>query len=373
MIPDSFKGTLSSVEICSVLKEQILSRFPDCTVISVPVADGGEGSVDCFLSALGGEKISVSVNGPLGKKANAFFGMLPDGETAVVEMAACSGLPLVEGHPDPLHATTFGVGELFLAAAEHGAKKIIVGLGGSATNDGGCGAAVACGIRFLNSFGESFVPTGGTLSQIAHIDVAHFAPVLRGIQFTAMCDIDNPLFGEAGAAFVFAPQKGASPQDVLLLDQELRALSTTIQHDLGLDVSFLPGGGAAGGMGAGMAAFFGSELRSGIETVLDTVQFDQLLHETDWVFTGEGRLDSQSLRGKVVIGVAQRAQKADVPVIAVVGDAEDNLAGAYESGVTAVFPINRRARDFSAIRHLSRSFLAQTAGDILRLLERAER
>ncbi|MDD6175800.1 MAG: glycerate kinase [Firmicutes bacterium] len=372
LIPDSFKGTLSSAEICSVLREEVLRRFPGCTVSCVPVADGGEGSVDCFLTALGGRRIPVSVCGPFGEPTEAFFGMLPDGKTAVVEMAACAGLPLAEGRLDPLRATTFGVGELFLAAAEHGASQIIVGLGGSATNDGGCGAAAACGVRFLNRDGMPFVPAGGTLAQIAHIDASGFSPVLRGVEFTAMCDIDNPLFGPNGAAAIFAPQKGASAAQVMLLDDGLRSLAEVISRELSCEVGALPGGGAAGGMGAGMSAFFGASLRSGIETVLDTVRFDRMLQTADWVITGEGRLDSQSLRGKVVIGVAQRAKAAGVPVIAVVGDAEDGLDGAYEAGVTAVFPINRRARDFHEIRHLSRSFLAQTAADILRLIAQAE-
>ena len=372
LVPDSFKGTLSSAEICSVLRSEILRHFPDCAVSCVPVADGGEGSVDCFLTALGGRRVPTTVCGPFGEPVDAFFGFLPDGKTAVVEMAACAGLPLAEGRLDPLRATTFGVGELFLAAAELGASKIIVGLGGSATNDGGCGAAAACGVRFLNRSGEPFVPTGGTLAQITRIDTSGFSPALRGVQFTAMCDIDNPLYGPSGAAAVFSPQKGASASQVALLDDGLRSLAAVISHQLSHEVSSIPGGGAAGGMGAGMSAFFGASLRSGIDIVLDTVRFDRMLQTADWVFTGEGRLDSQSLRGKVVIGVAQRAKAAGIPVIAVVGDAEDKLDGAYEAGVTAVFPINRRARNFHEIRHLSRSFLAQTAEDILRLIARAE-
>lgn len=372
LVPDSFKGTLSSAEICSVLRSEILRHFPDCAVSCVPVADGGEGSVDCFLTALGGRRVPTTVCGPFGEPVDAFFGFLPDGKTAVVEMAACAGLPLAEGRLDPLRATTFGVGELFLAAAELGASKIIVGLGGSATNDGGCGAAAACGVRFLNRSGELFVPTGGTLAQIAHIDISGLSPSLRDVQFTAMCDIDNPLYGPNGAAAVFSPQKGASASQVALLDDGLRSLAAVISHQLSHEVSSIPGGGAAGGMGAGMSAFFGASLHSGIDIVLDTVHFDRMLQTADWVFTGEGRLDSQSLRGKVVIGVAQHAKAAGVPVIAVVGDAEDKLDGAYEAGVTAVFPINRRARNFHEIRHLSRSFLAQTAEDILRLIARAE-
>lgn len=373
LIPDSFKGTLSSTEICAILKQKILAHFPTCEVLCIPVADGGEGSVDCFLTALGGEKIFTTVSGPFGEATEAFFGLLPDGKTAVVEMAACAGFPLAEKRLDPLHATTFGVGELFLAAAKHGAKHIIVGLGGSATNDGGCGAACACGIRFLDATGNAFVPTGKTLEKIVQIDCSAYHPLLRDISFTVMCDIDHPLYGPTGAAYVFAPQKGALPDHLPLLDHGLRVLSTAIIHCLGKDFSSLPGAGAAGGMGAGMAAFFGGTLQRGIDTVLDTVHFDQMLAGTDWVFTGEGRLDSQSLRGKVVIGVARRAAALGVPVIAVVGDAEDDLADAYAAGVSAVFPINRRARDFSEIRRFSASFLSQTADDILRLLACAQK
>ena len=237
----------------------------------------------------------VAVKGPYFEKLDAFYGILPDGRTAVIEMAACAGLPLVGERKNPLLTTTYGVGELILDAARRGCRKIIVGLGGSATNDAGCGMAAALGVRFEGK-GGSFIPTGGTLSDVKKITV-NLPPELCGVEIVAMCDIDNPLYGEKGAACIFAPQKGADAGAVRLLDEGLIHISKIIKRDLGVDVSAIPGGGAAGGMGAGMVAFLGSSLRPGIETVLDTVGFDRALQGADLVLTGEGRLDTQSLLG----------------------------------------------------------------------------
>ena len=369
LIPDSFKGTMSSAKICAILAGQISDIFPGCETVSIPVADGGEGSVDCFLAALGGEKRLVTVKGPYLEEMEAFYGMLPDG-TAVVEMAACAGLPLVEDRKDPEKTSTYGVGQLLLRAAEDGAKQIIVGLGGSCTNDAGCGAACAAGVRFYNAQGEEFLPVGGTLGEIARIDASGFSPLLKQIPIRTMCDIDNPLYGESGAAAVFAPQKGADSAAVARLDCGLRHFAAQVREHLGIALDTLPGGGAAGGMGAGMSAFFASPLQMGIDTVLETVHFDELLQGADLVFTGEGRLDTQSLRGKVVIGVARRAKLQNVPVIALVGQAEDDIDAAYGEGVTAVFTINRKAQDFSVSRFHSEKNLALTAKNILYLLNR---
>lgn len=369
LIPDSFKGTLSSAKICEILAGQIAEVFPGCQTVQIPVADGGEGSVDCFLTALGGEKRTVTVKGPYFEEMEAFYGMLPDG-TAVVEMAACAGLPLVEDRKNPEKTSTYGVGQLLLRAAEDGAKQIVVGLGGSCTNDAGCGAAAAAGVRFWNAQGEEFLPVGGTLHEIARIDCAGFSPLLKQIPIRTMCDIDNPLYGPTGAAAVFAPQKGADEAMVARLDNGLRHFAAKVKENLGMELDTLPGGGAAGGMGAGMRAFFASPLQMGIETVLDTVRFDALLQDADMVFTGEGRLDTQSLRGKVVIGVARRAKQANVPVVALVGQAEDDIDAAYDEGVTAVFSINRKAQDFSVSRYRSEENLALTAKNILYLLNR---
>ena len=369
LIPDSFKGTVSSKEICRILTEKIHTYFPACSVVSIPVADGGEGSVDCFLTAVGGQKIERRATGPFGAQTDAFYGILADGTTAVIEMAACAGLPLAEGRLDPTRATTYGVGELILDAAERGCSKIILCLGGSATNDLGCGAAAAVGVRFLDQSGSAFVPAGGTLKDIASIDGSGKSPLLDGVTFITMCDIDNPLYGETGAAYVFAPQKGADAPTVALLDDGLRKAAEVIRQSLGRDVAQIPGAGAAGGMGAGMVAFFGAELQMGIETVLDTVRFADVIADADVVFTGEGRLDSQSLRGKVVIGVARRAQAQNVPVIVIAGDYDAQLDGAYAAGVTAVFSTNRVAKDFSVIKKDSAQNLALTADNILRLMK----
>lgn len=368
LIPDSFKGTLSSAEICAIMKSRIEGRFPGCEVLSIPVADGGEGSVDAFLTALGGEKVWLEVKNPYFEPMEAFYGLIDNGRTAVVEMAACAGLPLVEGRRDPGKTTTYGVGELILDAAKRGVSKIIVGLGGSATNDAGCGAAAAIGVKFLDKDGRAFVPTGGSLIDVDRIDLSGKSELLRGIELVTMCDIDNPMYGETGAAYVFGPQKGADPDMVKALDAGLRHLGEVIKRDLGRDLTQVPGGGAAGAMGVGMMAFFDSTLQMGIETVLNTVAFDSLISDADVIFTGEGKIDSQSLRGKVVIGVARRAKKQAKPVIAVVGGSDLGMEPAYEEGVKAIFTINRLPQDLSVSKAFSRENLAFAMDNILRMM-----
>ncbi|MEG1931561.1 MAG: glycerate kinase, partial [Pygmaiobacter sp.] len=366
LIPDSFKGTMSSSEICSIMEEQIHAHLPNAEVISIPVADGGEGSVDSFLAAVGGKRINVIVKGPYMEDVSGFYGILEDGITAVIEMAACAGLPLVGERLQAEKTTTYGVGQLIAAAVKQGCQKIIVGLGGSATNDMGVGAAAALGYQFLDAEGKVFVPVGETLSKIARIDASGLLPALKQTELITMCDIDNPLFGPSGAAYIFAPQKGADPEMVEFLDGQLRAGAQIILQELGADVADLPGAGAAGGMGGGMVAFFGSRLQMGIETVLDTVGFDSLLQDADVVLSGEGKIDNQSLRGKVVIGVARRTKKYGIPLIAVVGDIGDNVEGAYDEGVSAVFSINRVAVDFHKAKHRSKNDLRLTMDNLMR-------
>lgn len=368
LVPDSFKGTLSSRQVCQVMSGQLRRFFPQAQVKSIPVADGGEGSVEAFLAAAGGERRTRTVTGPFGEPVEAFYGVLGDGRTAVIEMAACAGLPLAEGRLNPERATTYGVGELLLAAKEAGCTKAILGLGGSCTNDGGVGAAAALGAKFTRADGTAFVPTGGTLGEIAALDVSPVAQALQGMELTAMCDIDNPLYGEAGAAAVFAPQKGADAAMVARLDAGLRHLGQVSARCLGRDFSHLPGAGAAGGLGFGMAAFCGSQLRMGIDAVLDAVGFDSLLPGTDVVFTGEGKIDSQSARGKVVSGVAARCRKAGVPVVAVVGQIGQGFEEMYQQGLTAVFSINRAAQPFAESRFHAGENLALTMENIARLL-----
>lgn len=368
LVPDSFKGTLSSRQVCQVMAGQLRRFFPQAQVKSIPVADGGEGSVEAFLAAAGGERRTRTVTGPFGEPVEAFYGILGDGRTAVIEMAACAGLPLAEGRLNPERATTYGVGELLLAAKEAGCTKAILGLGGSCTNDGGAGAAAALGAKFTRADGAAFVPTGGTLGEIAALDVSPVAQALQGMELTAMCDIDNPLYGDAGAAAVFAPQKGADAAMVARLDAGLRHLGQVSARCLGRDFSHLPGAGAAGGLGFGMAAFCGAQLRMGIDAVLDAVGFDSLLPGTDVVFTGEGKIDSQSARGKVVSGVAARCRKAGVPVVAVVGQIDQGFEEMYQQGLTAVFSINRAAQPFAESRFHAGENLALTMENIARLL-----
>lgn len=371
LIPDSFKGTMSSAEVCSIMKKAISSYYPQAEIISIPVADGGEGSVDAFLSALGGKKVSVAVKGPYFENTESFYGILPD-NTAVIEMAAAAGLPLAGEKKQVGKATTYGVGQLIVHAASSGCRKIIVGLGGSCTNDGGCGAAAAAGIVFRDASGKPFVPTGETLCNISSIDTGGLEASVARAEIITMCDIDNPLCGPNGAAFVFAPQKGADDAMVKILDENLLHMAAIVKKDLGIDIADMPGAGAAGGMGGGMAAFFGSRLKMGIETVLDVTGFDNTVKGADLVITGEGKIDRQSLRGKVVIGVARRAKKAGVPVTAIVGDIGNNIEMAYSEGVSAIFSINRTAVPFEKARLRSRDDLYLTMDNLMRFIKTLE-
>lgn len=369
LIPDSFKGTLSSNQICKIIESKINEYFPHCEVVSIPVADGGEGSVDCFITALGGEKIKATVKNPYFEDMESFYGIIDNGNTAVVEMAACAGLPLVEDRKDPRKTTTYGVGQLILDAAKRGVKKIIVGLGGSSTNDGGCGAASAVGVKFFNKKGIEFIPTGGTTHEIAKIDISGKSKVLNGIEMITMCDIDNPMYGVTGAAHIFGPQKGADTEMVLSLDEGLKHLSEVIKKDLKKDLSNIPGSGAAGAMGAGMIAFFDSKMQMGIETVLDTVNFSSVISDADMIITGEGKIDFQSLRGKVVIGVAKRAKIQNVPVIVIAGGAGNDIDEAYNLGVTSIFTINRLPEAFETSRYKSVENMRFSIDNILRLIK----
>lgn len=370
LAPDSFKGTMSAEEICEIMRSEILNVFPDCEIHTVPVADGGEGTVDSFLRAVVGEKRKVRVKGPYFEEIESFYGVINGGKTAIVEMAAAAGLPMVEGNKNPGLTTTFGVGELISNAIENGAQEIILGMGGSATNDGGCGAAAALGVRFTDGEGKEFIPTGATLCKIEEIDISAAREKLKGIKFTAMCDVENPLYGENGAAYIYAPQKGADEDMVKMLDDGLRHYGKVLEEiPDAAGVSQMAGAGAAGGLGAGMCALLGAKLTSGIKTVLDTVDFDSRLIGCDIVFTGEGRIDGQSLRGKVVLGVCDRAVKENVPVCAIVGDAQDEgLDEAYKRGLTSVITINRMAIPFSQAKPRAKYDLRQTVKNVIRLI-----
>lgn len=369
LVPDSFKGTLSAIEVCNIMKSSIKNLYKDANIISVPVADGGEGTVDAFLYALGGEKKSVWVSDAFNEqKILAHYAMLKD-NIAVIEMAACAGLPLVKNRLEPDKTTTFGVGELIVDAINSGAKKIILGLGGSATNDGGCGMAAALGVKFKDEQDQKFIPTGGTLSKIYKIDMNNIYPKIKDIEFISMCDVDNPLCGRLGASAVFAPQKGADEDMVKLLDEGLAHLAKIIKRDLHIEVKDIKGAGAAGGLGVGSIAFLQSKLTKGIDVVLDTINFDELVSKADIVFTGEGKFDSQSLHGKVVMGVANRSQKYKTPVIVVTGAIGENIQEAYNKGITAIFSINKEPMEFSKSALKSKENMILTMENILRLLK----
>lgn len=369
LVPDSFKGTLSAIEVCNIMKSSIKKLYKDANIISVPVADGGEGTVDAFLYALGGEKKSVWVSDAFNEqKILAHYAMLKD-DIAVIEMAACAGLPLVKNRLEPDKTTTFGVGELIIDAINSGAKKIILGLGGSATNDGGCGMASALGVKFKDEQDQEFIPTGGTLSQIYKIDMNNIYSKIKDVEFVSMCDVDNPLCGKLGASAVFAPQKGADEDMVRLLDEGLAHLAKIIKRDLHIEVKDIKGAGAAGGLGAGSIAFLQSKLTKGIDVILDTINFDELVSKADIVFTGEGKFDSQSLHGKVVMGVANRSQKYKTPVIVVTGAIGENIQEAYNKGITAIFSINKEPMEFSKSALKSKENMILTMENILRLLK----
>ncbi len=364
VISDSFKGTISSGTIAKIAKTSIGKFYPECEIIALPVADGGEGTVECFLEAIGGEAVETPVCGPWREDVVCNYAKI--GDTAIIEMAAAAGLPMVGDRKDPSKTTTFGVGLQIKHAAQSGAKKIILGLGGSATNDGGCGAAVALGGKFFNEKGEEFCPVGETLCEIKKIDMTDAKALLDRISVEVMCDIDFTLCGEKGAAAIFGPQKGADADMIKMLDGALFHMANVIKSDLGIDVLNLPGSAAAGGLGAGAVAYMGAVLRPGIEVVLDMVKFDDLLSGCELVITGEGRIDGQSLGGKVPVGVAQRAKKQNVPVIAIVGGIGDGVEGVYDTGINALFAINRKAVDFEISRHSSEENYRATLEDVIR-------
>ena len=366
VISDSFKGTLSSREICDIARESVPRILPGCAVTAIPVADGGEGTVSCFLDSIGASPVTVRVQGPYGETVDAVYAR--KGNRAIIEMASAAGLPMVGSNLDPERTTTNGVGMLLRHAVENGCNELLLGLGGSCTNDGGCGCAAALGTRFFDADGNPFVPVGGTLGNIARIDNREAEKLLDGVTLTLMSDVDNPLCGVRGAAHVFGPQKGADAAMVERLDAGLAHLASVIERDLGVRVADIPGAGAAGGMGAGCMAFLGARMRSGIEAVLDLVDFDAQIDSADLVITGEGRIDSQSVHGKVISGIAKRTQPRGVPLVAIVGSIAPDAQEAYELGVTAMFGIDRTAKAFTEYAAESAAYYRATLEDVLRLL-----
>lgn len=338
--PDSFKGSLTAKEVALAIGQGILAVFPECEIVQVPMADGGEGTVQSLVDSTGGEIVEIEVTGPLGTPVKAFFGLLGDGLTAVIEMASASGLPLVPGdRRNPLLTTTYGTGELIRAALDLGVTNLVIGIGGSATNDGGAGMAMALGARLLDSQGRDLGFGGGELSRLSGIDVSGLDPRLSRVRTTVACDVDNPLCGPRGASAVFGPQKGATPEMVQVLDGNLDHYSRIIERDLGRKVAEVLGAGAAGGLGAGLLAFTNATLRRGVEIVIELTGLDQHLAGASLVITGEGQIDGQTARGKTPHGVAQLAKRHGLPVIAIVGGIGPGSEEVHGLGIDALVPI----------------------------------
>ena len=335
---DSFKGSLTSVEVAQSATKGILEVYPDCKVTQVNVADGGEGTVDAVVDTLQGEKITISVSNPIGKPVDATYGIA--GDTAIIEMAAASGLPLLAAEErNPWVTSTYGTGEMILDAIARGCSKFLVGIGGSATNDAGTGMLQALGFRFFDNNGNLIENCcGGILGEIASIDDTQVPEAIKNAQFTVACDVDTPFCGPIGAAYVFAPQKGASPEMVQQLDEGMASFAKVIEAKYGIDIVPMAGAGAAGGMGGGFRAFLNATLKKGIDMVLDAIGFDSIISGADLVVTGEGKVDFQTAKGKTAAGVLARAKAQGIPVVAIGGCVEmcDSLR---EMGFAGIYPI----------------------------------
>lgn len=340
LAPDSFKGSFSSLEVIEHLEEVARRHFSPLEVVKVPIADGGEGTVDALVTAAKGEYRTVEVMGPLPEmRVKAKYGII-HGKTAVIEMAQASGLPLIPtGKRDPLNATTYGTGELIRKALDEGIRDFIIGIGGSATNDGGIGAAQALGVKFLDRFGKEVGLGGKQLQHIEKIILDNIDPRIKESTITVICDVSNPLTGPHGATAVYGPQKGVTEKTFNILESGMKNYERLIKETTGMDMSKVPGSGAAGGLGAALVAFFGAVLKPGIDTILDYVRFEELIEGADLVITGEGRIDGQSLYGKVPVGIARRCKSKGVKVIAIVGGMGPGAQKVYDCGIASIMPI----------------------------------
>lgn len=338
--PDSYKESLSALDVATAIETGFREIYPHAEYVKVPVADGGEGTVEAMVAATQGHIVQVSVTGPLGEPVNAFYGLSGDMRCAYIEMAAASGLESVPPtRRNPLLTTSWGTGELIRHALDAGVSQIIIGIGGSATNDGGAGMAQALGAKLLSAGQQQIAPGGGALETLARIDLSELDPRLADCRIDVACDVTNPLTGPQGASAVFGPQKGATAAMIERLDRGLQHFAQIIDRDLDIDVLNLEGGGAAGGMGAALYAFCGANLRPGIEIVTDALGLADLVADADLVITGEGRIDSQTIHGKVPVGVAKVAKRFNVPVIGIAGSLTADVGVVHQHGLDAVFSV----------------------------------
>ena len=363
---DSYKGSNTSIRVAETIEKGIKKVVSDLDVVKIPVADGGEGLVQALVPDED-KWVYLAVTGPMRKETQAEYALM-DNNTAVLEMASASGLPLVEGEKDPRLATTFGTGEMMKDAIEKGCRKILIGIGGSATNDGGTGMAQALGARFLDADGKELTPAGGNLDQIASVDLSNMIDGLKDTEIKVACDVDNPLCGEHGASAIYGPQKGATPEMVKQLDANLAHLAGIMEKTSGKDMSEVPGAGAAGGLGFGLMAFCGAELESGIDLVLDSLGFDEAIEGASLVITGEGKIDGQSVRGKVPVGIAGRAKKKNLPVLAICGDIGPGISALYEYGIDSVMSTVNKAMPLSEAMGRSSELLEEAAERAFRMI-----
>ena len=372
---DSFKGSLDSIELGSSISNGIRKVYENATIITVPIADGGEGTVEALVKGTNGKFIDINVHDPLMEKIEARYGILGDGKTAVIEMASASGLPLVSIEKrNPLLTTTYGTGELIKDAIERGCKEFILGIGGSATNDGGLGAMQALGFKIFNKDNIELGQGGKVMSEVSYIDSSSALKELKDCKFIVACDVDNPFFGEYGAAHVYGRQKGADDEMISELDLGLKHLSNIFEKELKKDISQLPGAGAAGGLGGGLVAFLDAKLMPGIDIVLETVKLEEKLKGTDFVITGEGRIDFQTVMGKAPIGVAKLAKKYSIPVIGIAGCIADDADKTHEAGIDSLFSIINYpiSLEEAMKKETASKFVEKNSEEIFRLIKICE-
>jgi len=374
LAPDSFKESLTAKEVCEAMERGIKKGSPDVTCIHVPMADGGEGTMQSLVDATGGTVYTRRVSGPMGHPVMASYGISGDGSTGILEMASASGIHLVPpGERNPLAASTYGTGELIRACLDHGIRKLLIGIGGSATNDGGAGVVQALGGRLLDAEGKELAYGGGELGRLAQVDLSDFDSRLRNVQVEVACDVTNPLCGETGASSVFGPQKGATPEMIRLLDRHLRHYAEVIKQELGKDIADVPGAGAAGGLGGGLMAFLNGTLRKGIEMVIDFTGLEDRIRQADMVWTGEGAMDSQTQYGKTPLGVAKVAKRHGKPVVALAGRIGDGAEVLYDLGIDAIFGIMPGASTLEEALAGGRRNVERTSENIIRLMQAMNR
>ncbi len=368
--PDSFKGSLSAMDVALAMERGIKTVFSAAQVSKVPIADGGEGTVEALVAVTGGHIIHQTVMGPLGDDVEASWGLLGDGKTAVIEMAAASGLTLMPADKrDPRLATTYGTGQLIKAALEQGIQKIIIGIGGSATNDGGTGMAQALGVKFLDNRKQEFPVGGAALARLATIDLTHLDPRLEQVTLLVACDVDNPLCGPRGASAVYGPQKGATPEIVAELDQALQHYAMIAAKATGKDVADCPGAGAAGGLGAGLMFFTQAQLRPGIDIVLEACDFAAIVKNADLVITGEGSTDFQTAHGKAPVGVAQQAKRHHVPVVCLSGGLGTGCDDVLQQGIDGLMSAVPRPMSLEACMEQAAELVEAATARIVRLIK----